>query len=437
MADEPALNDYLQHELDEARPDSSGVFTLSPQEALRKLAGFQLPSPHTWTTMVQAAVAAGATQISLRLLNNETAFYVKGPIAWECKKVEQAFLTPRPGDDRALLHLKQGLWSIGLQAQRPFSLQVAGRPEVLIWNGQSLRRKEATPLDLTVLVVQHRSSRDPKSLNSLLGLDCSARNAGILREIKARCFVCPVPLDVDAMRLDALQLCPGHGHNGTSCLLQVGFVQGELPPVGYPPASSGGYAPDPKARQEFSSAYQPPPQIPDQASLFSLLATHLERHPGAKDERLRTCSRPSAIYWVLDGAVLECTELTLPARACSVGLIASAEGLGTDLSGFKLQQDQAFEERRLQLINQAAPLVAAARADFSQFLSATRTSERNRDIGIGVAGMGFLFFVPHFGLMLLGMGLACHFLISDIAGQLVKDIQQELSLLQADWPPPP
>ena len=51
--------------------------------------------------------------------------------------------------------------------------------------------------------------------------------------------------------------------------------------------------------------------------------------------------------------------------------------------------------------------------------------------------MGFLFFVPHLGLMLLGMGLACHFLISDIAGQLVKDIQQELSLLQADWPPPP
>ncbi|MFN8611291.1 MAG: hypothetical protein U0931_27350 [Vulcanimicrobiota bacterium] len=431
MSDSP-LENYLERELGEARQDSSGAFTLSPTEALRKLAGFQLPDKQSWACkVVQAAVAAGATGISLRLLEREAVFSLSGPIAWEIEAVEQALLSPEPGPLRCLWHLKQGLWSVGLHEGRPFWLQGAGWPQSLLWDGQALSRQDCPLAQKTVLWVSHARHDQPKGLAYYLGSGFSSHNADLLKEMLARCFVCPVPLDVDALRIDALQNCPGQGNSAQSYLLQVGFSQSGSWFLGVPAHTSRPPGKQDSAQDPFKSGYQPPANLPELASLIILLAAHLGR--GRGKDSYQVSLNPCSLYWVLDGVVVERQALPFTERACSFGLIASAEGLSLDVSGFRLRQTPELEERINGLLLEAWPFVRAGSADFSHFVADQKEQQLNITVALGAFGAGIIWFFPPFGAMVLGLSAASHLLRSDQAGQLVSGLQDDLRLLQLEW----
>ena len=55
--------------------NSEGVFTLSPEQAAKKLARFQLPFEEAWLVKVaQAAVASGAEQLEVHQARGLTFF---------------------------------------------------------------------------------------------------------------------------------------------------------------------------------------------------------------------------------------------------------------------------------------------------------------------------------------------------------------------------
>ncbi|MBS2040594.1 hypothetical protein JST97_36745 [bacterium] len=413
---EPSVEAYLNQELGEASTDSSGTFTLSPAETLRKLADFQLPGKQTWAVkVVQAAVAGGPSKISLRLMQREAVFTLSGPLSWDIAELERGFHNPEPGPDRSLWHLRQGLWNVGLRGRRPFWLQAAGWKQRLVWNGQALAREEAKPLNSTVLSVRHLNREEKTGLAYLLSSDTATHNAEILQEMVTRCFTCPVPLDVDALRLDALQSCPDQGSASSSFLLQIGFAELDLPALTTPPHTFAGL----EAGHE----------LPAQASLFLLLTAHLLKRAG--EHGFSVARQPSQVYWVLDGVVVESQALSLASRACSCALIASAEGLGLDVSGFGLLHTAAYRERLRRLYLGSNPFIQAGRADFTEQLLRQRVQDRKVSATVLAVGVGLLWVAPPFGVMALGL-CAAGFLLGQPSEAFTAP-QAELKELQQEW----
>ena len=78
--------------------------------------------------------------------------------------------------------------------------------------------------------------------------------------------------------------------------------------------------------------------MPDPVAALALLTAHMEPIGHGKQQRWDLYEQSCAVHWVLDGVVIESRVLDQPERCCSLALIASAEGLATDRSGFQLQE---------------------------------------------------------------------------------------------------
>lgn len=361
-----SMEEYLQAELGEGTRESSGAFTLARAQALEKLAGFQMPGPHTWVLkVVQASVASGCSALTVRQNSTESIFVFCDAPGWSVDQVEEAFCQPGTVRDRGLRHLRQALWNVGISGLRPFYVTGAGWPEALVWDGRSLSQRPTSPVTETTLVVSHRVWQKGRGFPILRSIEAAERNAEVLLELKQKAFVCPIPLRLDGLRLDALQLCPSHGLSSRSSLLRLAFPQGPLPPLGIPPATAGGFVREGEMRADVDGIYQGPVEIPESAALMCLLSAHVMRLPDGKSHKWSTARQPSLLYWVLDGVVLNQANLSVPSRCCSLAVMASAEGLITDLSGFTLQINAEYRERLWKVYELAAEFAARVRVDFS------------------------------------------------------------------------
>ena len=106
MSEEVRIEDFLGGLRDEGVVESSSVFTLSPEEARRKLEEFQRATPAYYLLrLVQAAVAGGATQVRFRIGRHLTRVTIEG-LAQPFLGDELDELAPRPTDPDWLSHLK-------------------------------------------------------------------------------------------------------------------------------------------------------------------------------------------------------------------------------------------------------------------------------------------------------------------------------------------
>ncbi len=208
------LDGLLRSQLEGARWESSGHFTLSVEKAIELLAGAQLPRPSQWILkVVQGAVASRATGLDIRLTRADSQVRWQGDPLGSPEEVVQALLRADVEGLRGLDALKRGLWTVSLAGQRPFKLSLPGASQSLLWTGDGIELLPCSPADQFQLIVSHFGLEERGADRQRRDSEAAEENATLLKELADAAFVCPIPLQVDGRRLDALQGAPYHGQS--------------------------------------------------------------------------------------------------------------------------------------------------------------------------------------------------------------------------------
>lgn len=427
------LDDFLAREIAQGELQSSGQFTLTREKALEKLAAFQLPNENAWVLkVVQAAVLGGYSQLNVRLSSSNVEFGFMGDCGWSLEDFEQGFYDPESSSDRSLQALKQALWSVSLHGGRPFQLVGRDWRQALFWNGQQLTRQPLGECPGTRLTVSHRVRGD-NGFPLLRGIEAARRNSELLQELRQKAFTCPIPLRADARRVDALHLCPGHGLSSSSYPLQLGFFPGELPRLNFSELSQDDYYQDTSLHRDLEKLVRLQSPGTQNIAVAAFLTGHVKEVTEGKSTTWKAYEHPCRIYWVLHGVVIDCRAFAFPARSCSLGLVASAEGLTTDLSGFNLQVNPEYRARLEQVCRLVDPFVAQADLCFDELLEKARANGKWVGAFLVVGGLGAAFFSPIHGAALTVGGAVAFFNAASNEKAMTQKITEDLRWLQADW----
>lgn len=400
------MDDSLQDRLlAEALPHSSGQFTIAREKALEKLALFRLPSESYWCLkIVQAAVAAGASEIKLRQTHSVNEFRLVGAAAWTLEQVEDEFYRVESSPQPGLEHLKQGLWSVSLNDMRPFTLTAPEWSESLAWDGLRLSRQPKTSCTCPVLTISHFPALDRPGLTLRAAL-AAAKNAEVVRELSLHAFTCPIPLSVDGRRLDSLLLSPLHGFSPTSYPLQLGLLEGDLPPLRVPPGTFGGYQLPPKVDATMRKLFRVQTEVPTAPGLAVLVTGHLQRRVENRQASWHPLEEASVVYWVQDGVVVERTRLKGDFQCVSLGIFVSSEKLASDASGFTLQKSLEWKQRLWQVCRLAGLFLSEVDLERNSVVEAVRSRQLTFGGLVGVTGLGLSLVLPVNGLLMFGAGL--------------------------------
>jgi len=337
LSDLSRLEQYLSGQLAETLLDSSGTFTMARERAVEKLAAFQLPRPASWILKLIQGLIAGGTdsiRIALRACESELVFGLPRP--WSLEELEDAFWNPEITADPALDHLKRGLWNVAIRQQRPFQFSLPGWKQALIWTGQELRQFPIAAESLGTLTISCQPAQEIRR-------NAPQINAEILQEIQRYAFVCPVPLTVDGRRMDALQAGPQQGYGPSTLPFFIATATSTLKRLSLPPGTWEGHNPEVVAEGQPKNLGRRKMGARGPVCAAAVLAVHRHRD---LEGRWKFNNISSNFYWVRDGVVVLVEELSLPALSVSCGVFASAEGIPTDLTGFKPTDAQELSRRR-------------------------------------------------------------------------------------------
>ena len=428
------LDELLAAQVSEAQLDSSGAFTLSREKALEKLAEFQLPGPASWVSkVIQAAVAANWSEIRIQQTSTSTDITFVGNSIWTLEAIEGTFFDPETSSDRGLQHLKQGLWSVGLHGRRPFLFYLPRSSGALLWDGQALSRQPAYSGHLAVLTISHRKLEAGKGLPLLRNIEAARHNTEILEEIRSRSFACPIPLQVDSRRMDALQLCPGHGLALNSYPLEMAFLKGEVPSLSLPPGTLGSFEVPADTHREMRKHALEKQNFSPTFQVAALLCAHLKQVPQGKTKVWKPEKKRCQIYWILDGILIDCRAFDFPERSCSLGLVASAQGLTTDLSGLNLQINPQYRERLEKVCRLVDPFLTSANVNFDAMVKKARESHKMAGGLMMLGGVGLCFLSPIHGIAVGGMGAWTFFGAASEEREIVREVLQDLNFLRVEW----
>jgi hypothetical protein len=426
------LDDLLAAEIGQAELHSSGHFSLAREKALEKLAAFQLPDTASWVSkIIQASVASGSLELDIRQLSSSTEFSWISPPAWGLESVERAFYNPETDHEPGLQHFKQALWSVAVHGKRPFLLQLAGWSQALLWDGRSLQRKES--LNSPTLVVSHRSSEAGKGIPLWHKIKMSGHNADILGEVRRRAFACPIPLRLDGRRMDTLQSCPGHGLSPTSYPLALGFFDGDLPTLRLPPGTTQQFETHGDTHRELTRRSRALENFPETFQLAAFLCAHVKRVPQGKSYVWRVAEQRCHIYWILDGIMIDQRAFDIPPMTCSLGLVCSAQGLTTDLSGLGLQVNVEYRERLLLVSQLVDDFLAKTEINFEEWIAEAVKGATLVGGLMVVGGLGLCFLSPFHGVAIAGMGAAAVFGAASEEKSIAGEFAKDLELLRSQW----
>lgn len=323
------LESYLKS-LETGQVESEGEFSIDVDKALEKLAAYQLPFKYAWVLkLVQAAVASGAAELDIKQTSSET--YFRFPIPWSLDELEEAFHKP-PGSDSALSHLMTGLWSASLNDGRPFLLRAAGS-QALMWTGREMRRVPKENKALQGVEVSHRRLSQGKAFPILNWLQSADVNSSISRLLTQRACFSPIPIRVDRRQLEPHGY-PTHQWENNH-YLKFGWKAGDEYDLSLP-------------IQTFVRKQGLAKALPQRVQSSYYLTAHLGTHKldsATNNWVLRPKKQPSRIVWVVDGVVLRDDPISEEESWISVLIVASAEGLRTDLTGFDFQDDEELARR--------------------------------------------------------------------------------------------
>lgn len=398
-------------------------------KALAKLAQFQLPGDHHWAyKIVQAVVAGGSARLEIQLSLTGSQFNFDD--LWTLDELEAAFFDPEPSCSAALTHCKQGLWSVSYAGMRPFQFAPAQSKESLIWTGTSFRRIATRPDSRARLVVSHRTrQQEQNSWLVVREIEALQANAALAMELRTVLFMCPIPVTLDGLRLDAMQNCPVQGSDHKTHPLKLVWEGYAGPPLSMPP---GTFSYKPLIHKGSPPAlYCLPPPGPG-SGCAAIVAARFD---------LGVYREYSVFYWVLDGVVV--AKERLPHEgAVSAAVFASAAGLTTDLSGFCLRDGAEKTERKRAVLEALAPTIKTLTLDLQEKIAEARAASREWGaLGLGMStlflGMGAFFCLPVcsvVGLAVGGAGLRTLLKQGSVMLDIREELRQSLLELQQLWP---
>lgn len=321
---------FLQEQAQDGQQDSEGSFTVSGDRALKKLAEYQLPRTSAWILkMVQAGVAAGAESLRVQQTAKSTQIRYSACDLGNLDELLGALTSPTPTVTRAQEHLLVGLRTAAFARSRPVLL-TRRHPEegshTLFWNGtrfsavqdarlvkDALRRPDRP--ELTIHVAGSPLGPD-KNLPRMKGLNDTV--ASEFKELQSQAVTCPVPLHLDARRVD---------HFG---LEDVSMQRGVLV-FGYAPEAQGLTSELPLSGYCLRDTQQePPPRVACAWTLYE------------------NSSSPefSKVCWVKDGVICQERHLDSHVDKVSMRLFLPADEFETDLTGLQLRLPETAEVQR-------------------------------------------------------------------------------------------
>lgn len=415
------LERLLHGQLGDLELDSSGKFTLAREEALQRLAAFQLPDGQTWVLkVVQAVVAINSARLVIRQTRSGTEFEFTAPGSWTLDQLEQEFFSPEVSSDRGIDHLKRALWFTGLRGERPFLLSLPQLEQSLLWNGKSFQRTSSATVKLATLIIAHKGLPSSGLRCLFDGFQVSRLNSDVFASLRRAAFSAPLELVVDSRRIDGLQNCPDHGAGRESFPLTLNSVWGSALPAfrvssltldWRPVASSLGYL-----LQDYR-----PPERRSLVDLVYLVSAHLKLVAG-RIETWTTCSPvPSSLFWLRDGVVVERERVDHGLEGLSLAIFVSTDGLQFDLSGFRIIPDEAYRSRRQEIVRDY--MTAVRRVSISLKGLIDYQERLDRILG-GVAVLG--------GMYTLGFGVgvlvaARGWLLARSPGQNARALEAQLA----------
>ena len=344
---------YLRNQEAQGSTDSGGSFTISRDDALAKLASYQLPFEGAWIVkLVQAGVAhQGIESMHFTLTNRESLFSITGNCNWSLDQLNKALLTPANSGDRSLSHLVTGLRMVGFGEKRAFWIEVPGTSEQIVWDGSRIGRATSREASTTFRVtISNKRRNDDSGLFGLAGhIDRSRRNATASQCLYKYCHASPKPLFLDGTSIEGLEMSPDHGWGAKSQLIALGFGDGNLPKLKIPPRTASRSAVSEtvlkKRLFEVTTSQETIESHRTTYGIAFLLAAHLSRDREENGYTWNVRSEDSLFYWISDGVIVQSDPIGLSPGLCSVGCFVSAEGLKTDLSGLRLVDSQEKQQR--------------------------------------------------------------------------------------------
>jgi hypothetical protein len=434
MAGLSELENFLKEQQAEGVLDSQGKFTLAREKALEKLAAFQLPRETAWVLkVVQAAVRCGAPELDIRQTSTDTEFRFRCPDSWTLETLDAALVDPENSEDLGLDHLKRGLWSVGINGLRPFHCSLPGADKALVWNGKDFHHP---PCQVTAdfhLTVSHRTVYEGKGLPLLRSIEAASGNAALARELREHAFTCPIPLNLDRRRLDALQLCPDHGYSKSSYPAYLALASGDLPDLPLPPGTFGGYSMPSGGHAQLNRVLHQVAR-PEQVAVAALISIHVEQVTENKRTFWKRHQRDHHFFWVRDGVVVSRQSLAgLRTSPVSLAIVASAEGLPSDLSAFSVVQNAETQARQRSVLQSIWPRLQQARIELKPLIESSQSGGRlGGGLLIGAGGLMILASPIH-GLGFMGWGLYTLMRAGQDEVELENSLQEELERLQSQW----
>lgn len=412
------LECYLQARAQEGQADSKGEFTLARKAALKKLANFQLPFKSAWAVKIIQSIVAGKAgeQIKVEICSTSIRFYFT-KLGFSLQDLEAGFFNPEPSSDKALSYLLSALWVIGIGKRWGFQVALSGEKPTLIWDGGELRKVESerarTHSFITIAPLERKSS----TAFWIVGMVTAGyHNADIFQTIKRFCHVCPLPLTVDGRRLDALQNASIQGWSNTSYPIALAALATDLNSFTLPPGTflksvgaGAGFSPVADlggGLKGFAQAKMAELTLIKEASLVYIIAAHVVLTLKGGTESWQQGKGLSMLYWVQDGAIVGEDVLFGEQLQCSMGCFISAEGLATDISGFKLVLN---DEKKMRA--KAAYLAlckAKAQIEGIDLSEVAPLAGKKASLGGGIligAGVMGLFISPIIGLLSIAGGV--------------------------------
>ena len=353
------LQRHLQIASQVGKLDSEGSFTISGDAALGKLASFQLPRKSAWILkVVQSAVTADSTFLQISQTNETTTFIFHPAVEFEVDQLKEALLSPQLVGPRAVQHLAVGLRTVGFGDGRAFTLALDKQDvrTYIGWDGRQLSQRvetlpDAGPPKLTLGV-----AFPPEDLGRSLGglVKSKGRATAEYQEVVSNGEVCPIPLIFDGRRVDTLQAAHPDESFGNTATLSVGWT----------PYSNDPSFPDlmlPRGLPVEGTNWRATDKFTDKRVFYfdgDLKQTHtncivklrygykVESHRSKyKSFKFQSLDRRSYYSWVKDGVICHREPSKGTTHPVCFEVYLSAEGLTTDLTGFKLRSDKLYFQR--------------------------------------------------------------------------------------------
>lgn len=356
------LGAFLAQQTGAGTVDSQGDFTVSHQQAARKMAKFALPRETAWVSLlVQAAVRWNCRSLQIKQSRQETLFYFDVPnlnLVPTEEAIVGCLLSANIGGRSALEAFCLALRALVGQARLSFILVADGGDMVPrpIYSGQhygeiseSARRDPRfSPKAGISLTVYHK----PRKESDAPTLIFHRGGVAIVGELDRYCYMSPLPIFVDGRRVDGLLTSnPLRFSRKRRPLLVSGLRNLVDSPTGMPlPVSF--------EAKTFSLLSNPRRTLRTYGGRADFDAVFLLAHrlPNRLPDPLQGLNdRPTAqshLVLVNDGVVVESLPLKIRTLDMALWVFVNASGLSTDLTGFTTIDDDKRRARLEEVMTQ-------------------------------------------------------------------------------------